>query len=308
MANPTFLSSTKLPMTLKPTMSSVGANRPTYDDIFNIQNTIRILLAKFVEEAPIDGEAYERKDGGWVLAGDSVSIPWGNITGNIADQTDLATALAAKLSDAPSDGITYGRNNGAWVAAGGGGGGSNSDRVGGYTYALPGYIYTSIAPSVTSATDSVRCFFFNASNLPGNKLKVIAGPAFSGRLRAAVYSFNPVTGVAGALIQDLGEVVITPAGSVDRDFLFPVTVGPISTYCLVALFFSVVSTNYLRYLSVTGKAPEWTAPLTPAGAVNVIFRYDGTLTYPLAAAPASLPALTGVATYPITTPLFIAQS
>lgn len=67
-----------------------------------------------------DGNEYD------LLAGVS-GVQWGDITGDISNQTDLQTALGnlttdlqewvgeqGYLTDAPSDGKTYGRKNGAW--------------------------------------------------------------------------------------------------------------------------------------------------------------------------------------------------
>lgn len=48
---------------------------------------------------------------------------WGDITGDITNQTDLQAILDTKLEDAPSDGKTYGRKDGAWEEVTGGGGG-----------------------------------------------------------------------------------------------------------------------------------------------------------------------------------------
>lgn len=113
MANPSFVSSTKLPMTQKPTMTSEGDARATYEDIFNLQNTIRILLRFLVEEAPTGGDGYIREDGSWVPIQEA-QLKWGQLTGALADQADLQTALNLKIDDAPSDGKLYGRRNGAW--------------------------------------------------------------------------------------------------------------------------------------------------------------------------------------------------
>lgn len=115
MANPTFLAMVKLPMTSKPTMSSEGDLRATYEDVFALQNTIRILIRTFTEDSPpADNVAYVRENNTWVPLEDAVKLEWGAITGTLADQLDLVAVLATKVDEAPQDGKLYGRRNGAW--------------------------------------------------------------------------------------------------------------------------------------------------------------------------------------------------
>lgn len=64
MANPAYLLKYEFPLGEKPT--TLPTNRETYQDIFMLQNCIRILILNFVEEAPKDGLSYVRKDGQWV--------------------------------------------------------------------------------------------------------------------------------------------------------------------------------------------------------------------------------------------------
>ena len=77
------------------------------------------------DDAPSDDKQYGRKNGDWVPITDELAN-WGQIAGNIADQTDLKNALDAKADsvdlgtmseedDAPSDDKQYGRKNGDWV-------------------------------------------------------------------------------------------------------------------------------------------------------------------------------------------------
>lgn len=68
MANPIYLATLKLPLTEKPITEWSAENQKTYMDIFNLQNTFRLVISNFVEEAPQDGQKYVRKDGEWVLA------------------------------------------------------------------------------------------------------------------------------------------------------------------------------------------------------------------------------------------------
>lgn len=55
-----------------------------------------------VDDAPSNGSEYVRKNGAWTVAsgGGSVSAAWGQITGTLSDQTDLANALSAKANSA----------------------------------------------------------------------------------------------------------------------------------------------------------------------------------------------------------------
>lgn len=82
-----------------------------------------------------DGEFGVESDTGNLKLGDGESawsaLPyfsggavWGGISGTLANQSDLQSALAGMLSDAPIDGSTYGRKDGAWAPVTGGGGGS----------------------------------------------------------------------------------------------------------------------------------------------------------------------------------------
>ena len=77
------------------------------------------------DDAPSDDKQYGRKNGDWVPITDELAN-WGQIAGDIADQTDLKNALDAKADaedlgtmseedDAPSDDKQYGRKNGDWV-------------------------------------------------------------------------------------------------------------------------------------------------------------------------------------------------
>lgn len=68
MADPIYLAKLKIPMTEKPETAWTPNMQATYNDIFNLQNTIRIILQNFVEEAPVDGVKYVRQNGKWVPA------------------------------------------------------------------------------------------------------------------------------------------------------------------------------------------------------------------------------------------------
>lgn len=66
MASPIYLASLQLPLTEKPVMAFSAEQQLIYQDIFNLQNTFKIVLANFTEEAPTDGKQYARKNGEWV--------------------------------------------------------------------------------------------------------------------------------------------------------------------------------------------------------------------------------------------------
>lgn len=57
-----------------------------------------------VNDAPSNGNEYVRKNGAWAVSsgggGTVVSAAWGDITGTLSDQTDLANALSAKANSA----------------------------------------------------------------------------------------------------------------------------------------------------------------------------------------------------------------
>ncbi len=121
---PQYNSDLKFPLPIK---LSTPTNDPAYKDVKNLYDSFRLLLANLapnpsglVSEAPIDGETYGRKDGQWVevdggfpdapadgnLYGrknnnwsqvpDAAVPTWGSIEGTLADQLDLADALAGK--------------------------------------------------------------------------------------------------------------------------------------------------------------------------------------------------------------------
>lgn len=76
-------------------------------------------LAGKVDEAPIDGTIYGRKDAGWVPAGGGTTDDITNASGvagvTCSDALDtLDAAIGGKLSDAPNDGYQYARRSAAW--------------------------------------------------------------------------------------------------------------------------------------------------------------------------------------------------
>lgn len=79
-------------------------------------------VAGKVDEAPIDGIAYVRKDAGWVPesagGGDTDTVVNVSTVPGVtcSDALESAYALAGgKVGEAPSDNRTYGRRNAAWV-------------------------------------------------------------------------------------------------------------------------------------------------------------------------------------------------
>lgn len=71
----------------------------TYDDTTSTWVPVSPTSGGGIPEAPIDGNQYARQDAAWtvVTAGSSV---WGSITGTLANQTDLNTALGLKANTA----------------------------------------------------------------------------------------------------------------------------------------------------------------------------------------------------------------
>lgn len=59
-------------------------------------NTADLGAMASVADAPSDGKKYGRSDGAWAEISEGSNPVWGGITGTLADQTDLNTALSAK--------------------------------------------------------------------------------------------------------------------------------------------------------------------------------------------------------------------
>src|SRR5690606_33212903 len=77
------------------TVESIVAGTGIDVDDTDPANPIVSNDAPFVE-APEDGQLYGRKDAEWEIIPTFTGVDWGDIEGDIADQTDLALALAAK--------------------------------------------------------------------------------------------------------------------------------------------------------------------------------------------------------------------
>lgn len=144
MANQLYLAKVKFPLTEKPVTDYSAENQKVYQDVFNIQNTLRLVLSNFTEdapadgnkyvrqdqnwvpealvdpgipEAPVDNKEYARKNASWVLVPPS-GIPEAPINGNLYGRKDAAWTLipsSSGIPEAPNDGKLYGRKNSAWV-------------------------------------------------------------------------------------------------------------------------------------------------------------------------------------------------
>jgi hypothetical protein len=60
-----------------------------------------------IGDAPVDGSAYNRKNGAWEIAGSGGSVAWGSIYGTVTDQTDLTTYISGLGYQTASDVSTY---------------------------------------------------------------------------------------------------------------------------------------------------------------------------------------------------------
>lgn len=80
------------------TVKKAWLNIDAIDGDFNkkIRQIIHTGGATGVTEAPIDGNQYARKNGGWEEVVASGGSAWGDITGTLSNQTDLQSALDAK--------------------------------------------------------------------------------------------------------------------------------------------------------------------------------------------------------------------
>lgn len=93
----------------------VEGNAAVYSEFQSVYNALRNLWvalgsAAVIDDAPVDGNTYGRKDGDWVaITTGPGTVTWGSITGDINTQTDLAakfttinnniTAINVELGD-----------------------------------------------------------------------------------------------------------------------------------------------------------------------------------------------------------------
>lgn len=63
-------------------------------------NTADLGTMASEDDAPSNGAEYVRKNGDWSLSNMGLMAEWGHVSGTLADQTDLNTALAAKANTA----------------------------------------------------------------------------------------------------------------------------------------------------------------------------------------------------------------
>jgi hypothetical protein len=61
----------------------------------------------YLTDAPVDGFAYNRKDGAWEIAGSGGSVAWGAISGTLTDQTDLVSYVTGFGYQTAGDVSTY---------------------------------------------------------------------------------------------------------------------------------------------------------------------------------------------------------
>ena len=61
----------------------------------------------YLTDAPVDGFAYNRKDGAWEIAGSGGSVAWGAISGTLTDQTDLVSYVTGQGYQTAGDVSTY---------------------------------------------------------------------------------------------------------------------------------------------------------------------------------------------------------
>lgn len=88
----------------KPVISDEPVKDAPADDIIYGRQNEEWVPVPIQEDAPADGNAYVRENNGWSKA-NLGATKWGEIEGNIANQTDLQAALDAKQSN-----LTAGKN------------------------------------------------------------------------------------------------------------------------------------------------------------------------------------------------------
>ena len=160
------------------------------------------LLSTKIDEAPIDGTTYGRKDGAWepVVGG---STSWGSITGTLSSQTDLQTALDSKLGPKSVYTLTGSytlasgdANNIVYCPQGAGGGfGLTITIPDDATYSFP--VGTIITLCVDNSTSGTNISF--AQGNPGSSLPYLAGPIVGGGISSSTSGHFFITKVAADL-------------------------------------------------------------------------------------------------------------
>ena len=72
------------------------AYQDTVDYTTEVTNKPTLGTMSAVDDAPSNGSEYVRKNGAWAVSSGITGVEWGDITGTLADQTDLKNALDGK--------------------------------------------------------------------------------------------------------------------------------------------------------------------------------------------------------------------
>ena len=174
----------------------------------------------------------------------ATSVAWGDITGTLGSQTDLATALNNKLEvstaastyylqtnpdgfigDAPSDGSQYARQDGAWEVVSGGGGGipdAPSDnylygRINGIWYRVPGFTPFSQIATHFSSVAGWAVYGGNVYLSPSGVVAVDTASAvtgiaiYLGDTSTSTIDLSPLSGMTGQIsLNTLTSMTATP--------------------------------------------------------------------------------------------------
>lgn len=83
---------------LKANVADLGslATQDSVDYETDVTNKPTLGTMSAVNDAPSDSKEYVRKNGAWAENSGITSVAWGDVTGTLANQTDLANALAGK--------------------------------------------------------------------------------------------------------------------------------------------------------------------------------------------------------------------